>query len=85
MAITSYYELKLVTATTNAADEFLIAVPIPSTDFVFSDGPPSKYPIKNAANMNIMEAINVPVPNTARKVLIVESEIKNYYYNYEYV
>jgi tRNA (guanosine-2'-O-)-methyltransferase len=53
----------------DSADEFLIAVPMPSTDFVFSEGPPSKYPIKNAANMNIIEAINAPVPNTARKSL----------------
>ena len=69
MAMTSYSELKLVTATTNAADEFLIAVPIPSTDFVFLEGPPSKYPIKKAANINIIEVINAPVPNTARKSL----------------
>ena len=80
MAMTSYSELKLVTATTNAADEFLIAVPIPSTDFVFLEGPPSKYPIKNAVNMNIIEAINAPVPNTARKSLVVKAQIKNYYY-----
>ena len=69
MAMTSYSELKLVTATTNAADEFLIAVPIPNTDFVFLEGPPSKYPIMKAVNMNIIEAISAPVPNTARKSL----------------
>ena len=67
--MTSYSELKLVTATTNAADEFLIAVPIPSTDFVFLKGPPSKYPIIKAVNINIIEDIKVPVPNTARKSL----------------
>ena len=69
MAMTSYSELKLVTAITNAADEFLIAVPIPSTDFVFLEGPPNKYPIIKAASMNIIVAIKAPVPNTARKSL----------------
>ena len=67
MAMTSYSELKLVTATTNAAEEFLIAVPIPRTDFVFLEGPPNKYQIKKAAIINIIAAINAPVPNTARK------------------
>lgn len=42
MTITSYSELKLVTATTNAADEFLMTVPIPNTDFVFLEVPPRR-------------------------------------------
>ena len=46
-----------------------MAVAIPSTDFVFLEGLPSKYPIKKAEIMNIMEAINAPVPDTARKYL----------------
>lgn len=69
MAMTVYWELKLARATTNAADEFLIAVPRPRTGFVFLDGPPNKYPIEKAANTKIKEAINAPVPNTAIKSL----------------
>lgn len=69
MAITLYSALKLVKATTKAAEEFLIAVPMPSTGFVFCDGPPSRYPIMKAVNMKIREAINAPVPNTDRKSL----------------
>lgn len=67
MAITSYSELKLATATTKAADEFLIAVPRPRTTFLFLEGPPSKYPIKKAAKTKITAAIKAPVPNTVRK------------------
>lgn len=69
MAMTLYSELKLAMATTNAADEFLIAVPRPRTGFVSLDGPPNKYPTEKAANTKIKDAINAPVPNTARKSL----------------